>query len=133
MFIGIWWHWNGDISLSVRGKRIIWAWAFKNWGLPTQIMIFSGFLDKNIRNCPPRKLFLFTALNSTGGFIVLFSLKSQKWILATEFKLSQRNDSVNFYQTFINDRRKPLNLFFNSMVWTFNLTNWFLTKKRSWK
>ena len=55
-----------NLSYPLPKKLIIWAKAHKNSRLPTQLIIFSGFLGKNIKNCPPSKLFLFTSLVRVG-------------------------------------------------------------------
>ena len=50
-------------------KLYIWVKAHKNSRLPTQLIIFSGFRGKNIKNCPPSKLFLFTSFAHVNPFM----------------------------------------------------------------
>ena len=42
-----WTCWKGDISKSFGEKHVIWVRAFKNWKLPTQLIILLGFGQKS--------------------------------------------------------------------------------------
>ena len=54
--------------LKISGRKyFIWVRALKNWRLPTQLIIFLEFLGKNIKSCPPSKIFLFTSLAHIHG------------------------------------------------------------------
>ena len=57
---------ESNMSQSFQGKHIIRVKGAQNWELPTQLINIPRFLGKNIKNCPPSKLFLITSLQRLG-------------------------------------------------------------------
>ena len=54
---------KGNVSQSFQGKlmRVIWVYGASKLRAARPVNYFPEFLGKNIKNCPPSKLFLFAS------------------------------------------------------------------------
>ena len=64
--ISRWWHWKGDISQRFRGKTHYCGWSAQTLRVAHPVNYLPGFLGKNITDCPPIKIFIFTSLLHNG-------------------------------------------------------------------
>ena len=58
-----------------REKHINWVRALKKLKVALPVNDFPGFWDKNIKTCPPSKLFLFTSLIQAYKILYTVNLK----------------------------------------------------------
>ena len=99
-------------------QHIILVFDAHNWKLPTQLF-FPRFLGKNIKNCPPNKLFLFTSLLYTANSTAEQQCKECSLIRAALF-------------SGINQKISTKKVFFPGVIFKISVNSDFLFVSYAW-